>query len=359
MTSQSLQDFIKSVDGTSHLRVEQDFGDGFVRLETSEAERRQAIQDIRCSEDVALELLRNSRDAHASNIYVATTREGNARSFTVVDNGQGIPSTMHKLVFEPRVTSKLDSSHIDAWGLHGRGMALYSIAVNSREAYVASSDVNAGCALHVKIDTNTISEKKDQSSFPTFELDETGVVNVRGPKNILRTCCEFAIESRAQCNVYVGSNAEICATLYEYGANTLSTIDRIFSTDAHSLPIVKRLATSADPAEFAKIARSLGLDISERTARRIMKGDIAPCSPLIESIVICKGNQPTSRDKRKGSARRGIKISRNDQEELLAKVSAPFADLAEKYYLEPNLQPTIRVSGDKLVISFDLVPTDA
>ena len=59
---------------------------------TAEAERRQAAQDIRSSEDVVIELLRNARDAGASRIFLATQKTGNARLLTVLDDGQGIPA---------------------------------------------------------------------------------------------------------------------------------------------------------------------------------------------------------------------------------------------------------------------------
>ena len=58
--SDPLDKFVYDVTGQSHLRVEQDLGDGFVRLRISEAERRQAIQDIRSSEDIVLKLARRS-----------------------------------------------------------------------------------------------------------------------------------------------------------------------------------------------------------------------------------------------------------------------------------------------------------
>lgn len=63
MSSDKLTDFIEDVTGDSHLRVEDDLGDGFVRLRVSEAERRQARHDIRSSEDIVIEMLRNARDA--------------------------------------------------------------------------------------------------------------------------------------------------------------------------------------------------------------------------------------------------------------------------------------------------------
>ena len=89
MEGDTLSDFIDDVCGESRLRVEDDLGDGFVRLRSSEAERRQAAQDIRSSEDVVIELLRNARDAGASRIFLATQRTGNARLLTVLDDGQG------------------------------------------------------------------------------------------------------------------------------------------------------------------------------------------------------------------------------------------------------------------------------
>ena len=46
MDDQSLTEFIDSVCGESHLRVEADLGDGFVRLRSSEAERRQAAERL-------------------------------------------------------------------------------------------------------------------------------------------------------------------------------------------------------------------------------------------------------------------------------------------------------------------------
>ena len=120
MEGDTLSDFIDDVCGESRLRVEDDLGDGFVRLRSSEAERRQAAQDIRSSEDVVIELLRNARDAGASRIFLATQKTGNERLLTVLDDGQGIPAAQHERIFEPRVTSKLDSAHMDKWGMHGR-----------------------------------------------------------------------------------------------------------------------------------------------------------------------------------------------------------------------------------------------
>ena len=132
-------------------------------MKTSEAERRQAVQDIRSSEDILIEVLRNSRDAGATRIFVATGKEGPRRCLQVIDDGAGIPAAMHQRVFEPRVTSKLESAHLDKWGMHGRGMALYSIAVNSQLAEITVSQPQMGTSLRVVTDTAVLGEKEKLS----------------------------------------------------------------------------------------------------------------------------------------------------------------------------------------------------
>jgi hypothetical protein len=46
-SSDELLNFVSSVSGDTFLKVEETFGDGYVRLKVSEAERRQAKHDIR------------------------------------------------------------------------------------------------------------------------------------------------------------------------------------------------------------------------------------------------------------------------------------------------------------------------
>ena len=76
MSTDDLSSFIEDITGESYLRVQENLGDGFVRLRAKEAQRRQAKQDITCFEDVVLELLRNSRDANASAIFIAFACHG-------------------------------------------------------------------------------------------------------------------------------------------------------------------------------------------------------------------------------------------------------------------------------------------
>lgn len=138
---------------------------------------------------MVIELLRNARDAGASRIFLATQKTGNERLLTVLDDGQGSQAAQHERIFEPRVTSKLDSAHMDKWGMHGRGMALYSISVNAEEARVLQSEPGLGTSLTVATDTESLAEKVDQSTFPRFEQEPSGSWAMRGPKNIVRTAC--------------------------------------------------------------------------------------------------------------------------------------------------------------------------
>ncbi|MBO4352549.1 MAG: ATP-binding protein [Eggerthellaceae bacterium] len=300
--------------------------------------------------------MRNSRDAHCSNAYVAIWRLQNLRHITVIDDGDGIPSKMHDLVFEPRVTSKLDTSHIDAWGLHGRGMALYSIATNAKSARVVNSDTHKGCAIEVCADLNRLPEKADQSSFPTFELGENGVVNVRGPKNLLRTICEFALQSRSQCNVYVGSPAEICASLYTNGVHDLSVVERLFCDDIMSLPVTKRLAVCSTPSEFAEQAASLGLPISDRTARRILDETIKDVPKILDRITLTSPADK-SKPKKKRTSRNGsiFKLTEDEKKMLADSAMAGFSSVAPAYYLNTSVEPEVVVNSDRLVVSIPLV----
>lgn len=370
MTTNDLERFVSEVCGDSHLRVEKDLGDGFVRLRSSEAERRQAAQDIRCSEDIVIEMLRNARDAHARNIFVAVTREGSARSIVMIDDGDGIPDHLQNAVFEPRVTSKLDSMHMDKWGVHGRGMALYSISVNADEALVLASGRGLGSAFAIKTDITHLPEKTDQSTFPTFELSDNGTVHVRGPKNILRIACEFAVESRKSCSVFMGSATEIAAALLMYGCASGVLSSAVSNHDDYrdlvgDLPVCKRLATASDPASLRVLAQSIGLVMSERSCRRVLDGTISSPDPLLDQIKIQgaptrdgDNEEPSrirARSRRKSQA---LQLSNDVKTDLIDNTMRAFEPVAEAYYLRSDIEPSLRVSKDAITITIPIVERD-
>ncbi|MEI7814309.1 MAG: ATP-binding protein [Coriobacteriia bacterium] len=353
-----LLSFITSVSGDSFLKVEENLGDGYVRLNVSEAERRQAKHDIRCAEDVVVELLRNSRDAHAARIFLANSREGALRTFTLVDDGVGIPTQMQERVFEPRVTSKLETMVVDHWGVHGRGMALYSIRSNAAEARICLSDLHKGTALTVVIDATVLGERADQSTWPVLERDEAGSTRVvRGPHNVVRRVVEFALEHPGL-DVYLGTPTEILATMAAVARRDLDSSELLFCDDLTRLPIWQRPAASADAGELKDVAEELGLAVSERTAHRLLAQEIEPLRTVM-ATASDQERHPTPvvspdiyRD------RRGLKIHHSDLSEFSAKLEAAFDTLAERYYLHLRNAPRIKVGKEDISVRFDVEKED-
>ncbi len=372
MDDSDLTDFIETVCTESHLRVETDLGGGFVRLRSEEAERRQAAHDIRATEDALIELLRNARDAHARMIFVATSKSDGKRKLLVIDDGDGVPEEMRELIFEPRVTSKLDSMLIDKWGVHGRGMALYAVRTNAITSRVVESREGKGTALSVVFDTDHVSEKADQSTFPSFDLNNSASVSVRGPKNLIRTCCEFAFEHRNKLSLYLGSASEIAATLFAYGNASLSLLDRTFAQGSDDIVLTKRLALAADEESFCALSESLGLELSLRTAYRIMKGEIKALPSLMEMIQESLLNQvhqrndtpthakimaPSSRTLSRGK-QKAVSFAPDDLSSFHHSIKKGFKELAESYYLEDDVPISSQVRDNHLVIRIPLTPTN-
>lgn len=354
----ALLNLVTQVSGEAYLKVEESFGDGYVRLRISEAERRQAKHDIRSFEDIVVELLRNSRDAHAHRIFVATSREADERTMTIVDDGVGIPAAMQEKVFEPRVTSKLDSMVEDRWGVHGRGMALFSIRSNTISARITSSAPHKGASLQVVADLSDLGERADQSSWPAVERGEDGSLRVaRGPHNIVRRVVEFALE-HPEMRVYYGSPTEIVATLHSVARDVLDASDLLFA-DLERLPLWQRAAAASDAAELVDVAEELGLSISERSAHRILAGEIAG----LETVAALAGatDEPTDTTPATPDIyrdRRGLKIHQTDLADFKRELQHAFDILSERYYLNLRSEPRVTVGRDEIKVRFEVDKED-
>ncbi len=360
MASQTdpLIDFVAQVSGESYLKVEEDLGEGFVRLRISEAERRQAKHDIRGVEDVVVELLRNARDADAHRIFVASHREGDVRALTVIDDGVGIPAPLHDRVFEPRVTSKLETMVVDRWGVHGRGMALFSVRSNVTSARVAASGPGQGTALEISADTAELAERTDQSTWPTVEKDEDGRVRAaRGPHNIARRVVEFALE-HPEVEVYLGTPAEICASLHASARDACETADLLFSPDLTRLPVWQWPAAASDAAELADLSGLLGVGVSERTAHRILAGELQPLEPVLVQLLSDEEPQASDASPDIYRDRRGLRIHSADLTAFRRELTAAFDALAEKYYIHLAGEPKITVGRDDIRVRFEIEKED-
>ncbi len=352
----ALRQLIEEACEADPFKVEEDLGSGFVKLRSSEAERRQAAQDIQGFEDIVIELLRNSRDAGAKSIFIATGKEAEGRAMTIIDDGAGIPHRMWESIFEPRVTSKLETAHMDKWGMHGRGMALYSTKVNAQAAYVVASREGMGTSIRI-LGGPSLAEKADQSTFPRFE-ETQGVMAMRGPKNIVRICCEFALEHRGAVSVYLGSPTQIAATLYRFGLATIPAFERAFGSS--ELPLVKSLSLASGPDDLAAKAAALGLDISVRSARRIMDSG----SECLDDLLTLMGKRSLAPLRAKGTPtqRRAaalpstMRLSPEERSTFLEAVMEAFHPLAQAYYLSSDVKPLLKVKEGQLVIQIPLAP---
>lgn len=352
--AESLISFISQTTGEKNLRVEENLGEGFVRLRVSEAERRQAKDDIQQVEDIVVEMLRNARDAHAKNIYIATQKEGALRSLLFFDDGDGVPHELWGRIFDARVTSKLESAHMDSYGIHGRGMALFSIKENVVDARVVASGKDLGTGFKVVADCAVLREKADQSTWPKLgQNEEDELCCVQGPHNIIRSAAEFALQERSECRVYLGSLSDIAATMYVVAQSELSPEKLFANDDALGLPVPYRLGFATDAQEFVRIAASIGIDMSERTAQRIAAGQIAPLEDMASVLLRAHKPAKVSRAIDLSKDMRGLRVSKEDLNEFSDDLQAAFAKLAERYYLELNEQPHIKVSKNRISVVFD------
>jgi hypothetical protein len=354
----SLLDFVSAVSGDQYVKVEETLGDGFVRLKISEAERRQAKHDIRSVEDVIVELLRNSRDAHARRLYVANSREGDVRTLAVIDDGVGVPAAMHERIFEPRVTSKLETMVMDRWGVHGRGMALFSVRSNVTSAVLAASDAHKGSSIVVVTDSTRLPEKADQSKWPTVERDpETGKLAVStGPHNIVRRVVEFAVE-HPDLEVYLGTPTEIVASIVAHARGRLDARQLLFCDDPRDLPVWLRPAVAGDAAELVTLCAGIGLAISERTAHRVLGGELEPLDSVLESVA----PTPEPADPKRPDIyrdRRGLRIHPSDTREFQRRLEDAFDLVAERYYLHLSGEPKVTVGRDSITVRFPVEKDD-
>jgi hypothetical protein len=291
--------FFTDLNIAEQLKVEEDLGSGYVKLKISESERRQALQDIKCVEDIVVELLRNSRDAGSKNIFIATKKTAEKRRLIYcIDDGRGIPQKFHNLIFQSRVTSKLEDGTKDLYGFHGRGMALFSIKLNVEDVRIIYSDLKKGTCMLVDVDLEKIPEKKDQSALPHVTKNNDTYEISGGVNNIIRVVIEFALQN-AGINFYYGSPTQIIATLID---------SHRYSTDKEALDAEVKKVKSLEDFDLSVLSKDINItgfgyyadnyaaleqilkkfyamDISVRNVQRLIYGEIAPLKSIHKSII--------------------------------------------------------------------------
>ncbi len=281
-----------------------DLGAGFARLAGTEGARR-SPRHLRSVEDALHELLRNSRDAGANSIYVASSlKERRYRHLVVIDDGSGIPDVYRHLVFEPGVTTRhLDPVH-DGGSPHGAGLSLYHIKNAALTAEILST--SSPTAIKTVFDTYTFPEKSLQS--------DTRPSNT----NLLAVLANFASHDPSYL-LYHGSPSRIAARLLQ---NHIIQTRRAAGRNSKGSSIAKEIERVRGEME------GLGLELSSRTVRRIISGEV----PAAELVVAGGGG---GRAKSKNTRRNGtggpiLSVGAED----LAEIRAVLRRAARSSYLD-------------------------
>ncbi|MCK4776763.1 MAG: ATP-binding protein [Actinomycetia bacterium] len=335
-----LLNFVSNLAGENYLKIEEDLGEGFVKLKIDEAEKRQAKHDIREVEDVLIELLRNARDAGATKIFIATRKRNDSiRELIVIDNGCGIPAEIKTRVFEPRVTSKLNDLRIDRYGVHGRGMALFAVKHHSESVKIINTAIKKGSVFKVEIDTVKLPEKTNQSTLPNIVVEKNNIRVSRGINNLWRIIIEFWIDSQ-DLEIYFGSPAEIISTMIKVARKENEDIKTIWSK-CRDIETAKELMKAVK--EF------YGINLSERNIYRVINSEIESLLDIKNYLIVALNI------KKKISS--GKKISREDMEIFSKKIEREARKLAKKYLLGLN-SVRIRQESDKIKITVNLKEKD-
>jgi hypothetical protein len=219
-------------------------------------------------EDALAELVRNSLDAEATSVFVASSLKARRyRTLTVIDDGRGIPSGFEDRIFEPGITSR----HLDPVPAHtelghrthasevpqGAGLSLYHIKRMAISASVLSRA--APTSIRAVFDTGEVPERALQT-LPTARTSAISSTSPRRSRSNLPARLGALIptrEAQALPAIYYSSPSRILATLHH----------------AHIIQADRGVGLYED-------TRRLGLDVSLRTVQRVLSGSVRPARRL-------------------------------------------------------------------------------
>ena len=156
----------------------------------------------------------------------------------------------------------------------------------------------------------------------------------------------------------MGAPAEIAATARARVTPSVDGSELLFIDDLSTLPVLERLRAAADARELLSVCKGLGLEMSERTAHRVVSGQIRPLRS-VASRMLRKADAPTGpkpvdlyRD------RRGLKLSKPDAEEFSRVLAKDFSFIEDRYYVSLVHDPKVRVGKGRITVTFDLEDAD-
>ncbi len=384
--SSDLNKFLDQLNIKDSLSVEEDLGNGYVRLKISEAERRQALQDINCVEDIIVELLRNSRDAGSKNIFIGTKRlEDKNRIVNFIDDGAGIPPNLKDIIFEARVTSKLDNGKKDTYGFHGRGMALFSIKLNVTDIRLSFSDRAKGASFYLDIDLDKVPEKKDQSIIPQIIKMDEDVSIIGGVNNIIKTIIEFQLQNKDM-NFFYGTPTQVLATMREIFKRdknqgiypSFDDWEKLINfIDQNDIKITEIPVLTDNSNLMGEIAEKIfNMNISRRGIQRVMYNEVKPLVPLkldlLSYTIIDEGPESEKKDRTgsKKNGKNGDRIKLYDESKLASRfkdeeirciidlLEERINELGSKYFVSAGKNIEFKRSNNIIKFIIELVEKD-
>ena len=94
--------------------------------------------------------------------------------------------------------------------------------------------------------------------------------------------------------------------------------------------------------------------MSDRTAHRIIAEQIKPLRSVYAQVSHSAEPEGVSREVDLMKDHRGLKMSKADISSFSRKMEQSFAELSEKYYVSLTAEPRVRVSKNKIVVTFDI-----
>lgn len=358
MAVDDLLGFVKKASQGIVPEIEEDLGSGFVRLHISEAERRQARQDIQSVEQAVLEMLRNARDAGAGTVIVAMGKLApNLRKITMIDDGAGIPEQFRQAVFKSRITSRLRTIKEDDYGIHGRGMALFSIKQRAEECSVVSGNPGSGTVFEVVFDLSRVAEKTDQSTEPAILRVRGRRKLGRGPHNVKRTVMQFALEN-PELRFYVGSASESMATVCAISERNAAQ-PPLFGDSGREETIWRSGSHLMTPKELIDFsAQSAGLELSLRNCQRITSRELGSLEAVVSEESDGRKEKVRKLAKLFETEKLAARISDADIKRIKEAVSAAASEVCDSYYLKVLDEASVRRSGSSLQVTIELGDSD-
>jgi hypothetical protein len=155
----------------------------------------------------------------------------------------------------------------------------------------------------------------------------------------------------------MGTPTEVLATLFSLGRETLDTSDLMFCEDLERLHVWQRPAACSDAGELTATAESIGLSVSERTAHRILGGELAALEPIMVQLAAPEEARSVAapdiyRD------RRSLRIHHGDLAAFRRELTRAFDVLAERYYLNLKGEPKVSIGPNEIRVRFPVEKDD-